>query len=234
MEEDLDSELLLVRSGGIVLMNELSVLIELPYKQTMLQFTLDSVHVAFTDGTTVKSSYRWKRWMNKAVLYFTRSYTHSELAYRFVSIDGRKEVWVACAIYAGERLQFEFGTTKYSGPMWRTFHLDLTSEQRYRLFSYCVEDVARPIGFNQFVYVNFFLPSWLKRDRQLHKVWCSEYIAARLRDIGLKGFENIKPYTVDPLELFEMMRESIFTATVNPIVMNDVIGRGLRLPVDYD
>lgn len=225
-----------VPHGGLEIFNEECVTIKLPLNSevdtSLEHFKLESVHVAFTDGRLVRSSYSWKRWMHKAILYFTRSYTHSELAFRFISLDRTKEVWVACSIYAGECLQFEFATPKYATEQWSTFEISMTPKQQYQLLKECIDDVSRPTRFNEWVYVNFFLPHGFKRDCKQRKVWCSEHISSKFKSIGLDNFESVEPYTMDPLELFDVVKSAIDTITVHPMVLDQAIEEGLQSPYD--
>lgn len=193
-------------------------------------FVLHSVYVAFTDGRKLKSSKPFTRWFNKSVIYLKGHYTHSELAFKFVSLDEKWEIFAACEIRAGEELQWKWKTMNYYSDIWDLRRLSISEEQQHQLLTSCVHDVRRGVAFNSYVYVNFFLPLCLKRDRRGGKVWCSEHVSAKLKEVGLKEFKAVNPYAMDPLELYNKVVEICDTITIHPLRMSQVLKEGLTLP----
>lgn len=211
-------------------LDEGEAFLRLPVGGIMKFFMLHSCYVAFTDGRKLKSSKPFVQWFNKAVIYLKGHYTHSEIAFKFVSVDSTKEIWAACEIRAGEELQWKWKTMNYFSDIWDLRRLSLDEDQRLQLFTACVHDVRRGIGFNSYVYVNFFLPNWLKRDRRLTKTWCSEHVSAKLKEIGVPAFKEVNPYAMDPLELYNSVIKICDTITVHPLRMSEVLQTGFTLP----
>jgi len=210
-------------------LDEFTAFLKLPVDKIMHFFSLHSAYVAFTDGRKLKSSQPFTRWFNKAVIYMKGHYTHSELAFKFVSIDCKYEIFAACEIRAGEFLQWRWKTMNYYSDVWELRRLSITEEQRHALFTSCVHDVERGIAFNRWVYVNFFLPHFLKRDRRLSKTWCSEHVSCKLKEIGLEAFIRVNPYAMDPLELYNLVIEVCDTVTIHPLRMTQLLKEGFEL-----
>jgi len=212
---------------GVYYVDEMQVVARYYFEDISYNFYLDSVHVAFTDGHRIKSRSCVNRWMNKAVICFTQKYTHSEIAFCFICPNGpdgcRLEQWVACAIYGGGKLEFIPSTARYTSPVWQHFKCDLTDQQMSQLYQDCCDDVSRGLYFNNWVYVNFFLPRLMKRDRKLERAWCSEHVSARLKSAGVEAFQDTNPYTIDPLDLFEKVKTLNTTMEFNPHMMQSLL-----------
>lgn len=206
--------------------DDYNAILSLPVNKDLCYFALHSAYVAFTNGSKIVSGSFFTRWFTKAVIYLKGQYTHSELAFKFVSIDSKYEIIAACEIRAGQELQWKWKTRNYYSEIWELRKLAIDEQKCHQLFTDCMRDVKKGIGFNRFVYVNFFLPDWLKRDRRLHAAWCSEHVSARLKGIALPGFENVKPYAMDPLELYNTAIR-ILELTVHPLTISEVLKKGL-------
>jgi len=206
--------------------------LRLPVDGVQTFFVLHSVYVAFTDGRRLVSTQPFNRWFNKTVIYLKGHYTHSELAFKFVSIDNQKEIFAACEIRAGEELHWKWKTMNYASKIWELRRLSITADQRHQLLRSCVYDVRRGVGFNGYVYVNFFLPQWLKRDRCGKKVWCSEHVSRKLKEIGVEAFRRVEPCAMDPLELYNKVVQICDTVAVHPLHMTEVLKKGMTLPED--
>jgi hypothetical protein len=197
-------------------------------------FVLHEVYLAFFDGKRIETRWAWKRWLNTLIGYFTNGFTHCELAFRFMSVDFTQECWLTCNIYQGERLQFEFKTSEYnkdkSKSLWSLFSLDLGKQQMNQLFCQCAEDVRRGIAFNSAIYTNFLLPSWLQYDGGLRsRAFCSEHVSAALKRVNCRGFEDVKPYNVDPNSLYNHVSTSALfkRKTFNLELMREFAKTGL-------
>jgi len=172
----------------------------------------------------VNSSSAWKRYFNRIIGNITHGFTHVEFAFRFRTLNSREEIWVACNIYTGEKLQFEFKTATYvealrssSTSLWSLFVLALSPQQQVRLLQLCCEQVKRNIGFNNAVYFNFLLPC--RRNNRLQTVtFCSEFAAHCLREIGLAQFSEVQPHITDPQMVFDLAQQNF------PRAMNLTIG----------
>lgn len=184
--------------------------LRLPYKNDEHIFVLKDAYLAFFCGQEIVSRYWWKRVWNPIVSWFVGGYTHSEITFRFASLatfDNRPlEIYLACNIYTGEQLQFEFKTQQYKSEIWELKMLNLTRAQLFELYNICKADVQRGIAFNSQVYRNFLCPRFCAYDGQVAKsAWCSEHNASVLQRLGLAGFADIEPYRTDPQQLYQHM-----------------------------
>lgn len=184
--------------------------LHLDYEGVRHIFVLKRAYLAFFQGNEIVSRYWWKRIWNPIVSWFTGGYTHSEFAFLFQSVatvEGRHlHVYLACNIYTGERLQFEFKTRQYHSEIWLLQPLRLTSQQLSRLFEICKEDVRRGIAFSSHVYRNFLCPRFCAYNGNVEKAaWCSEHNCSVLKRLGLAGFENIEPHRTHPQQLYNYM-----------------------------
>jgi hypothetical protein len=208
------------------------VVLRLLVRKEYRDFTLDSVHVAFVNGKKLPQKMSgFKRFINKAVFYITDSFTHAELAFRFRTTEESGkfyEIWLSCSILAGGMLHWDYSTYRYASPVWETRKLNMEYEQMHSLFESCRRDVHRGIEFNNWMYVNFLLP--IKRDRRLEKVWCSEHVSAKLKEVSFYGFGDVQPYKMDPLELYNRVMETCDTIIVNPVLFVSAKAQGLEPP----
>lgn len=209
------------------------VSLQLMVRGELRLFELESVHVAFVNGKKLPEQRGWKRFINKAVFYVTESFTHAELAFRFRTAikDGKRyEIWAACSILAGGMLKWDWSTLRYASPVWETRKMNMESVQMQQLFEACRRDVARGVEFNNWMYFNFILPHCMKRNRRQHKVWCSEHVSAKLKEVSFYGFGDVQPHKMDPLELYNLVMETCDTIVVNPVLFVEAKARGLVPP----
>lgn len=181
------------------------VCVELPKHSTI--FALAECYVAFANGKAAKNKSYVERLFNDIVYRWTNGVTHAELAFQFVDMHDNMFM-VACNLYLGEALKFEFKTRQYANTeLWTLHRLELDLAQKTRLFSLCQKHVQRNLRFNLAVYWNFLVPKPLAFDGKVEeKAWCSEHVAHCLREIGLAKFQSIEPHLVDPGTLLELVK----------------------------
>ena len=220
---------------GIRLVGD-SLAMNLPYppdNPAGVAFMLFEAYLAFFDGQRIQTRYAWKRWINTLIGYFTHGFTHTEIAFRFLSADLQYELWVTCNVYQGEVLQFEFKTNDYtqerSGSLWSLYALDLDKTRLNKLFCDCAEDVRRGLSFNSAVYTNFLLPPCCRYDNKLKQVtFCSEHVTKAMQRIQCRGFKDVEPYSMDPTSLYNYVREcGLFKRmTIDRGVLKQIIENG--------
>jgi hypothetical protein len=170
-------------------------------------FVLKDCYVAFANGKMAKHRSAVEKAFNSVVNWWTGGVTHAEVAFEF--IDKNDQVFlVACNLYLGEALKFEFKTRQYSNCyLWHLHRLGLNSAQKVNLFATCQKHVRAGLYFNVAMYWNFIVPLWLAYDGQLiEKAWCSEHVAHCLKAIGYPGFENVLPHRTDPGSLLQLIQ----------------------------
>lgn len=170
-------------------------------------FVLKNCYVAFANGKRAKQRSFLERIINEITYRWTKGVTHAELAFEFIDRKSRVFI-VACNLYLGEQLKFEFKTKQYSNvDLWELHRLELDDAQKVRLFRLCQTHVQRNIYFNTALYWNFCVPPRLAFNGQLQsKAWCSEHVAHCLKEIGMLQFADAQPHLIDPGRLFELVR----------------------------
>jgi len=170
-------------------------------------FALQNCYVAFANGKRAKNKSFLERLVNEITYRWTNGVTHAELAFEFV--DRNSNIFlVACNLYLGEALKFEFKTKQYANThLWTLHRLDLDLAQKTRLFSMCQQHVRQNIYFNVALYWNFCVPASLAYNGKLQqKAWCSEHVAHCLKEIGMPQFIDAQPHLIDPGRLLELVR----------------------------
>jgi hypothetical protein len=74
-----------------------TIVLNLPFpadSQIGSAFMVQEAYLAFFDGQRIDSRYAWKRWINTAVGYFTKGFTHTEICFRLISTDLQHEAWL--------------------------------------------------------------------------------------------------------------------------------------------
>lgn len=186
--------------------------LRLEYQTVEHIFTLKSAFLAFFRGDEIVSRYWWKRVWNPVVSWFTGGYTHSEITFLFESVatmEGRHlQIYLACNIYTGESLQFEFKTKQYRSEIWELKPLKLTATQLSELYELCKADVKRGVSFNSRVYWNMLAPRFCAYDGAVEsEAWCSEHNCSVLQRLGLEGFDAIRACQTHPQALYDYMRQ---------------------------
>jgi len=170
-------------------------------------FVLKECYVAFANGKLAKNRSFFEKLFNSVANWWTGGVTHAELAFEFINKNDQVFI-VACNLYLGEVLKFEFKTRQYANCyLWSLYRLELTQQQKASLFSLCQNHVRTGIYFNIALYWNFIVPSKLSYNNNLaNKAWCSEHVAHCLKAIQYPGFECIVPHLVDPGFLLTLVR----------------------------
>jgi len=172
-------------------------------------FALRDCYVAFANGKRAKNKSFFERLFNEITYRWTNGVTHAELAFEFM--DRHSNIFfVACNLYLGESLKFEFKTKQYSNThLWALHRLDLDQPQKTRLFTMCQNNVRQNLYFNVALYWNFCVPSRFAYNGKLEqKAWCSEHVAHCLKEIGMPQFIDAQPHLIDPGRLLELVRTS--------------------------
>lgn len=170
-------------------------------------FVLKDCYVAFANGKLAKNRSFAEKLFNSATNWWTGGVTHAELAFEF--IDQNDQVFiVACNLYLGEALKFEFKTRQYANCyLWNLYRLDLSQEQKADLFALCQKHVRAGLYFNVALYWNFIVPKWMAYNGNLtRKAWCSEHVAYCLREINYPNFDSVVPHLVDPGKLLQLVQ----------------------------
>ena len=188
--------------------------IELPTRHGIHSFELDRACVAFYNGTTqteaVTTCVNWA--IHRAVHTMHPGFTHTELAFHFVSEDKRSECWMSCCIYRNTALHFEAKTGKYFTehfvPAWTVLQLVLKKPTLEQLLLDCVNDVQLGLAFNETFWWNFLMPFRFCRTRgQLRQsTWCSEHVAFRLARLDICAFAA--PERLTPQAIYDCLIEN--------------------------
>ena len=180
----------------------------------LTEFELESVSVAFFDGKRADSSDVVNKVFNQLAYWIAPGYTHTELAFRFLSPDKKQEAWIACCIYRGELLHFEAKTGKYSiesmSSLWTLVKLELKKEVMEQLLLDCENDVRIGVSFTKILYWNFLNPfkNCQCAPGALQSSWCTEHVALRLQKLNI--LDLLSPASLTPQNLYNKLIESGF------------------------
>jgi hypothetical protein len=203
-----------MKPAGIHRNAERVLVIDLPLSGVLTSFELESVSVAFFDGKRAEYSDPVSRVFNQIAYYIAPGFTHTELAFRFISPDKKHESWIACCIYRGESIHFEAKTGKYffdsMTSLWTLVKLEVKKEVMEQLLIDCVLDVDMGISFTKTLYWNFLNPfkSCQCTPGLRQSTWCTEHAAQRLQK--LKILDLPPPASLTPQDLYNKLIQAGF------------------------